>query len=93
VLPLSYVALNVAALVAAAAAAAAWQPGVRPWLWAGALAAVGLALHVLRGWQISGRGAAGLLDLLRAPGFILWKMLRVLRRHDRGEWAPTRREP
>lgn len=89
-LPLSYVALNVAALVAAAAAASLWHAELRAWLWPAALSAAFLVAYVLRGWQLSGRGVAGLLDLLRAPGFILWKMLRVLRRHDRGEWAPTR---
>ncbi len=93
VLPLSYVALNVAALVAAAAAASLWQPALRGWLWPAAISSVLLLAYVLRGWQLSGRGAAGLLDLLRVPGFIVWKMLRVLQRHDRGEWAPTRRDP
>lgn len=90
VLPLSYVALNVAALTAAAAAAALWQPAMRIWLWPAAISGLFLSLYVLRGWQLSGRGAAGLLDLLRAPWYVLWKMQRVLRSHDRGEWAPTR---
>jgi hypothetical protein len=93
VLPLSYVALNVALLVTAAAAASLWHAGLRGWLWPGAISSVLLLAYVLRGWQLSGRGAAGLLDLLRVPGFVLWKVLRVLQRHDRGEWAPTRREP
>lgn len=93
VLPLSYVALNVAALAAAAALASWWDASLRAWLWPAAVSGLFLAAYVLRGWQLSGRGAAGLLDLLRAPAFILWKMLRVLRRHDRGEWAPTRRDP
>jgi cellulose synthase/poly-beta-1,6-N-acetylglucosamine synthase-like glycosyltransferase len=92
VLPLSYVALNVAALLALAALAGLWQPSLRVWLWPGALCAAALGFHVLRGWQLSGRGAAGLVDLLRAPFYILWKMLRVLRSHDRREWAPTRRQ-
>ena len=90
VLPLSYVALNVAALIAAAALASLWDASLRGWLWAGTACAAALLIHVLRGAQLSGRGAAGLLDLLRAPLYIVWKMLRVLRSHDRGEWAPTR---
>lgn len=90
VLPLSYVALNVAVLLVAAAVAAWWDPSLRAWLWPAALSALFLAAYVLRGWQLSGRGAAGLLDLLRAPWYVLWKMRRVLRSHDRGEWAPTR---
>jgi cellulose synthase/poly-beta-1,6-N-acetylglucosamine synthase-like glycosyltransferase len=92
VLPLSYVALNVLALVAATALAALWRPALLGWLWAGGLAAAALLIYVLRGWQLSGRGAAGLLDLLYAPVFIAWKMLWVLRRHPRHAWAPTRRQ-
>lgn len=91
VLPLSYVALNVLALATAAALAALWRPDLLGWLWAGGLAGAALLIYVLRGWQLSGRGAAGLLDLLHAPAFIAWKMLRVLRRHERHAWAPTRR--
>lgn len=90
VLPLSYVALNVAALAAAAAAASLWHAGLQVWLWPAAISSAFLLAYVMRGWQLSGRGAAGLLDLLRAPRYVAWKMLRVLRRHDRGEWAPTR---
>lgn len=91
VLPLSYVALNVAVLIAAAAVAALWQDALRGWLWAGGACATGLLLYVLRGWQLSGRGARGLVDLLGAPVFILWKILRVLRRHERRVWVPTLR--
>lgn len=89
--PLSYVALNVAVLGVAAIAAALWQPALELWLWPAAVSAACVLLYVLRGWQLSGRGGAGLLDLLRAPGFVIWKLTRVLRRHDRSEWAPTRR--
>ena len=91
VLPLSYVVINVLALAAAATLAALWHPWLLGWLWAAGLAAAALLVYVLRGWQLSGRGAAGLLDLLHAPAFIAWKMLRVLRRHERHAWAPTRR--
>ena len=91
VLPLSYIALNVAALIAAAALASLWHASLRGWLWPGAVSAACLLLYVLRGWQLSGRGAAGLVDLLRAPFFILWKMRLLLRRHDRHEWVPTQR--
>lgn len=90
VLPLSYVALNVAALAAVAALASLWDASLRGWLWAAAIGGLMLVAYVLRGWQLSGRGVAGLLDLLRAPRYVLWKMQRVLRSHDRDEWAPTR---
>lgn len=91
VLPLSYIVLNVAALIAAAAAASLWQPTLGIWLWPGAIATACLMLYVLRGWQLSGRGAAGLVDLLRAPFFILWRMWLLLRRQGRREWVPTER--
>lgn len=91
--PLSYVALGVAVLLAAAAAGGAWQAALRPWLWPGAFGAFGLLLYVLRGWQLSGRGTQGLLDLLRAPQFMLWRLRRVLRPHEHAQWAPTPRPP
>lgn len=91
VLPLSYVALNIVTLIAAAAAASLWQSSMRGWLWPGVISAACVLLYVLRGWQLSGRGAAGLAHLLYAPLFILWKLLRVLRRHERHEWVPTKR--
>lgn len=91
VLPLSYIALNVLALLVAATAAVLWEPQFAVWLGAALFGMVCLGLYVLRGWQLSGRGLAGLRDLLRAPVFVIWKLLRVLRPHDRGVWAPTRR--
>lgn len=92
VLPLTYVVLNVIALIAAAGLASLWHAPLLLWLWPGVISVACLLLYVLRGWQLSGRGAAGLVDLLAAPVFILWKLLQVLRGHDRGEWAPTRRQ-
>ncbi len=89
--PLSYIALNVAVLAVAAGLATLWHPALQFWLWPAAGTAAALLSYVLRGWQLSGRGNAGLLDLLHAPVFVVWKLTRVLRRHDRGEWAPTRR--
>jgi cellulose synthase/poly-beta-1,6-N-acetylglucosamine synthase-like glycosyltransferase len=92
VLPLSHVAVHVGALIAIAAAATLVNPSLRAWLAAGAAAGALLGIHVLRGWQLSGRGAAGLVDLLRAPLYVAWKLWRVRRRgRDRGVWVPTRR--
>lgn len=93
VLPLSYLALQVLLLIAAAGLASFWLVDLRVWLWPAIFAAFCLALYVMRGWQLSGRGAAGLMALMQAPLFVLWKLARVLRRHDRHEWAPTRRRP
>jgi hypothetical protein len=47
---------------------------------------------VLRGWQLSGIGARGLLDLARAPGFLVWKLLLMRRRRRSDEWVRTDRE-
>jgi 1,2-diacylglycerol 3-beta-glucosyltransferase len=92
VLPISYVALNIFALMALAAAAAPWFPGTAVWLWVGAACAASLACYVLRGWQLSGIGLIGILDLARAPGFLLWKLRLLLRRRKSNDWQRTERE-
>ena len=90
VLPLSYIALGVLLLMAAAAALSLAQNQASAWLWPAAIATTSLLIYVLRGWQLSGRGAAGLLDLLRAPFFVLWKLRLLLRGRQHG-WLPTKR--
>ena len=92
VLPLSYVAMNVTALVVLAALAAWWQPALLPGLWVGLACLLAIAAYVLRGWQLSGIGAQGLLDLARAPGFLVWKVLLMMKRRTSGEWIRTERE-
>lgn len=92
VLPLSYVALNIAALLVMAGLATWWQPSLQPWVWLGMGCAACLVLYVLRGWQLSGIGARGLLDLARAPGFLLWKILLMVKRRNSAEWVRTDRE-
>ncbi len=92
VLPLSYVTLNVAAFLALACFAAWWRLPLQPWLWVSAACAASLVLYVLRGWQLSGIGARGILDLARAPGFLIWKVLLMLRRSRSDEWIRTDRE-
>jgi cellulose synthase/poly-beta-1,6-N-acetylglucosamine synthase-like glycosyltransferase len=93
VLPLSYVTLNVAALILVAGLGALWFPGFAPWFWCGIACAASIVLYVLRGWQLSGIGAQGLLDLARAPLFLLWRILSMLRRRKSQEWVRTDREP
>jgi 1,2-diacylglycerol 3-beta-glucosyltransferase len=65
---------------------------VAPWLWAGSIAAI--VVYVLRAWALSGVGATGLLDLLWAPAYVIWKL--TLRFTDKGrkpeEWVRTTRE-
>ncbi|MFL6604068.1 MAG: glycosyltransferase family 2 protein [Steroidobacteraceae bacterium] len=90
VLPLSYVALNVVTLlvlvmVAGGQVAAAWQ-------WVAAGCGLALMLHILRGWQLSGAGMRGLLDLGRAPFFLAWKLMVMLGARESKEWVRTKRE-
>jgi cellulose synthase/poly-beta-1,6-N-acetylglucosamine synthase-like glycosyltransferase len=58
------------------------------------LAVLSLLTYVARGFARSGLGSRGLLDLLRVPGFVAWKVLLWLRpdRRWRGEWVRTPRE-
>ena len=55
---------------------------------------LGLCAYVVRGWFLSGVGARGLLDLLRAPGYVLWKLALLFARKDAkpDEWIRTGRE-
>jgi cellulose synthase/poly-beta-1,6-N-acetylglucosamine synthase-like glycosyltransferase len=92
VLPISYVALIIGALIAVAAVAAPWFAQAQAWLWLGALCAVSLTCYVLRGWQLSGIGLIGILDLARAPGFLLWKLRLLMRRRKSNDWERTERE-
>lgn len=92
VLPLSYVVLNIVALLILASLATLWESAYRGWVWLGLVCAALLALHILRGWQLSGAGWRGLLDLVRAPFFLLWKLAVMLRRRESTEWVRTKRE-
>jgi cellulose synthase/poly-beta-1,6-N-acetylglucosamine synthase-like glycosyltransferase len=91
VLPLSYVALNAVALTAAGWLLAPAGSGVA-WLWVGPLCCAAIVLYVLRGWQLSNTGVRGLLDLLRAPFFLLWKLALMVNRRRTTEWVRTNRE-
>jgi cellulose synthase/poly-beta-1,6-N-acetylglucosamine synthase-like glycosyltransferase len=92
VLPLSYVALDVAVLILLAGIALLWEPSADIWLWLGLACGMSLLLYVLRGWQLSGVGFRGLVDLVYAPFFVLWKVLAMLRPHQSAEWVRTKRE-
>jgi cellulose synthase/poly-beta-1,6-N-acetylglucosamine synthase-like glycosyltransferase len=91
VLPLSYIVLNVVVLLAVAAALAPWHASADQWLWLGSACAASLAFYVLRGWQLSGMGALGLVDLARAPLFLAWKVLLLLRSRGSLTWVRTTR--
>jgi cellulose synthase/poly-beta-1,6-N-acetylglucosamine synthase-like glycosyltransferase len=90
--PLSYCVLSAAALAAAGWLFAKLGGGGSAWAWTGALSCVALLIYVLRGWQLSRTGWRGLLDLLRAPFFLAWKLVVILRGRRTGEWVRTNRE-
>lgn len=92
VLPLSYVVVNVGVLTVLAFAASDWRASYRPWPWVAAFCWASLLTYILRGWQLSGVGARGLLDLARAPFFLAWKVFAMLSRRESTEWTRTRRE-
>lgn len=61
---------------------------------AGSLMALGLGLHLLRGWAVSGTGAKGLMTLALAPVYVAWKILLKLKGQTSPptEWVRTQRE-
>jgi cellulose synthase/poly-beta-1,6-N-acetylglucosamine synthase-like glycosyltransferase len=91
VLPLSYVTLNVALLFVCASIAVHWHLAHMAWLWLALACAASLLAYVLRGWQLSGIGARGIFDLARAPLFLTWRVLSMLRPRAEG-WVRTDRE-
>ena len=88
VLPLSYVALNVAAL--SIAAFLVGRP-MQNWLWIAFACVASLTIYVLRGWQLSGLGLKGLFVLARAPLFVAWKLWVMLRQRESRGWVSTQR--
>jgi cellulose synthase/poly-beta-1,6-N-acetylglucosamine synthase-like glycosyltransferase len=92
VLPVSYVYLNVAVLLVLATWAATQFASLQPWLWLSAGCAIAVVLYILRGWQLSGAGLRGLLDLARAPFFLVWKLFVMFGGRNSKEWVRTKRE-
>jgi hypothetical protein len=69
-----------------------WWPAFIAGLVVGLACALGLTLYVLRGWQLSGVGWRGLIDLARAPFFVVWKLVVMWRTRASTEWVRTERE-
>lgn len=91
--PLSVLALGVA-LGLAASCALAWREGTAgASLIAWSTCGLCLVAYVLRGWQLSGTGMRGLVDLCCAPAFVAWKLALALRQPFRksDEWVRTGR--
>ena len=91
VLPLSYVALNAVLLTGCTLIAVHWRLAQFAWIWLAIACDASLLAYVLRGWQLSGIGARGFFDLARAPAFLTWKVLLMLRPRKDG-WVRTDRE-
>ena len=92
VLPITYVALNVGGLFVVAVIASWWHPPFLGWLLFSLGCAAVLLVYVLRGWSLSNTGMRGLLDLMGAPVFVIWKIMLMLSGHHRGEWVRTERK-
>ena len=93
VLPLSYVAIYAILIIVIATLLTLWSAAFQGWIWLGVACVSVLILYVLRGWQLSGIGARGLLDLARAPKFLLWKLVLMAQRGKKSaEWVRTERE-
>jgi cellulose synthase/poly-beta-1,6-N-acetylglucosamine synthase-like glycosyltransferase len=92
VLPLSYIALNIVALAVLAGLSALVDAHFLTWLWVAAGCAACLVAYVLRGWWVSGVGWRGLLDLLWAPVFVVWKIFLAVAGRRATEWLRTERE-
>ncbi len=61
------------------------------WTWSPTILFLGL--YLVRGWWLSKTGLGGLLDLLFAPAFVMWKFtLRFRRNQKENEWVRTTRE-
>ncbi len=93
-LPIGYIGLQTVLLLLLALAAAVLAPGALLYVWAiwAAILLGILAAHVLRGWQLTPLGPGALLDLLRAPFFVLWKLYVVVRGRGNKRWIKTERD-
>jgi 1,2-diacylglycerol 3-beta-glucosyltransferase len=90
VLPLSYVVLNVLAIVVIGAFDPdGWRTVL---LTLGLIDALAIGIYVCRGWLLSGVGLAGAWDLLRVPGFLVWKLIVVRFQAKPSTWIRTKRE-
>jgi cellulose synthase/poly-beta-1,6-N-acetylglucosamine synthase-like glycosyltransferase len=92
VLPLTYVVLNILALILVAIALS-WSIGTsNVFLLIGFISFLSVVAYVLRGWQLSGIGWQGIKDFAMVPSFLLWKLLVIVRGRQSSEWVRTDRE-
>ena len=58
---------------------------------ADALGVAALLAYVGRGWQLSGIGLRGVLDFMRVPWFVVWKVWTRLTNRSHTQWVRTER--
>ena len=89
--PLAVVGVTVLAglvLAAVAAIAGVSQWGLVPWV----LSSLALVVYIVQGIRLTGNPAAAVRALLRAPIYVVWKLLgRRGRAAEQGEWVRTAR--
>jgi 1,2-diacylglycerol 3-beta-glucosyltransferase len=91
--PLTWLVLTWGLGFGAAMAACVATRGPLAALWTWTLAGVFLGAYVSRGWQLSGVGARGLVDLCYVPVYVVWKVTLLFRRapHAKDAWIRTAR--
>lgn len=90
-LPLAYLCLSIVVTACLAGLASLIYPDQILWVWL-CMGLLGmLILHVLRGWQLCPLGPAALLDLLRVPFFIGWKLFVMVKHRRNASWIRTKR--
>ncbi len=94
ILPLSYIVLSAAALLALTLTLSIVSPAAfnLALLGVSSVDCAVLAAYVCRGWALSGVGMEGFWDLLRVPGFIFWKLLLLVSGPKTTTWIRTKRE-
>lgn len=90
-LPLGYLALDIVIVALLTLPLLLVSSTMTIWLLICALLAAILSLHIFRGWQLCPLGPRALLELLRAPFFIAWKILALLRNRKNRAWVRTER--
>ena len=91
--PLGTLAISLFLAGVGAVALGSFEQRVPAASWAIAVGALCFAAYVVRGWQLSRSGTRGLVALLAAPAYVVWKLAVKLRPSTRrGEWIRTARE-
>ena len=93
--PLTYVVGSAVLGTVVTSALAFWRPELAIAVVPFALSLAMLVMYVLRGVMLSGTGARGLLDLMWAPVYVVWKLVLSLsgtKKRSTDEWVRTARE-